>query len=43
MEELSLDIYMASNLLFWSQKSPGISGSLELTLSLGNVLPKLLV
>jgi len=43
MEELSLDIYLASNLEFQSQKSSGISGSLVSTLSFSNVLSKLLV
>jgi len=28
MEELSLDVYLASNCEFWSQKLPGTSGSL---------------
>src|SRR5882724_12682321 len=42
-EELSLDIYLASNLEFWSWKSLGISGSLILTLSFRSVLSELLV
>src|SRR5882672_8746098 len=43
MEELSLDVGVATNLEFWSWKSSGISGSLILTLSFSNVLPKLLM
>ena len=38
MEEFNLDIYLASNLEFWSWKSLGISGNLVLTLSFGNVV-----
>jgi len=43
MEELSLDIYLASNHEFQGWKLLGISGSLVSTLSFSNVLPKLLV
>jgi len=42
-EELSLDINVATNLEFQSWKSLGISGSLVLMLSFGNVLSELLV
>ena len=42
-EELSLDIYVASNLEFQSWKLSGISGSLVLTLTFSNVLSELLV
>ena len=42
-EELSLDVCLATNLEFWSQKSLGISRSFVLTLCFGNVLPELLV
>ena len=43
MEELSLDISVATNLEFWSQKLSGISRSLVLTLSFSDVLPKFLM
>src|SRR5882672_4635647 len=43
MEELSLDISVATNLEFRSQKLSGISGSLVLMLSFSNVLPKFVV
>src|SRR5467141_2863275 len=43
MEELSLDVSVATNLEFWSRKLSGISGSLVLTLSFRNVLPKFLM
>src|SRR5882672_11061346 len=43
MEELSLDISVATNLEFRSWKSSGISGSLVSTLSFRNVLPKFMV
>jgi len=43
MEELSLDVSVAINLEFQSRKSSGISGSLVLTLSFSNVLPKFVV
>jgi len=42
-KELSLDIYLASNLEFQSQKLPRISRSLVLILSFSNVLSELLV
>jgi len=42
-EELSLDIYLATNFEFWGRKPSGISGNLVLTLSFSNVLLKLLV
>src|SRR5467141_606767 len=43
MEELSLDVSVATNLEFWSQKSSGISGSLVSKLSFSDVLPKFLM
>src|SRR5882672_3681034 len=43
MEELSLDVSMATNLEFRRQKLSGISGSLVLTLSFSNVLPEFMV
>src|SRR5882672_10327711 len=43
MEELSLDVSVATNLEFQSRKSSGISGSLVLMLSFSNVLPKFMV
>jgi len=43
MEKLSLDIYLASNLEFWSWKLTGIIRNLVSTLSFGNLLPELLV
>jgi len=43
MEELSLDVYLASNYEFWGQILLGISRSLVSMLSFSNVLPKLLV
>jgi len=43
MEELSLDIGMATNLEFQSRKSSGISGSLVSMLSFSNVFPKFLM
>src|SRR5882672_6180076 len=43
VEELSLDVSVATNLEFRSQKSSGISGSLVSTLSFSNVLPKFMV
>src|SRR5882724_2427847 len=43
MEELSLDICLATNHEFRSQKLPGICRGLVLRLSFSNVLPKLLV
>src|SRR5882672_8393601 len=43
MEELSLDVGMATNLEFWSWKSLGISRSLVLMLSFSNVLPEFMV
>ena len=43
MEELGLDVHLASNLEFWSQSSSGINRDLVLMLSFGNVLPELLV
>src|SRR5467141_4854745 len=43
MEELSLDVSVATNLEFQSRKSSGISGSLVLTLSFSNMLPKFLM
>src|SRR5882672_12661388 len=42
-EELSLDISVATNLEFRSQKLLGISGSLVLMLSFSDVLPKFLM
>src|SRR5882672_7515602 len=42
-EELSLDISVATNLEFRSQKSSGISGGLVSTLSFSDVLPKFLM
>src|SRR5882672_10840500 len=42
-EELSLDISVATNLEFRSQKSSGVSGSLVSTLSFSDVLPKFLM
>src|SRR5882724_2340524 len=43
MEELSLDVCLATNFEFRGRKSPGISGRLVLTLSFSDVLLKLLV
>ena len=43
MEELSLDVSVATNLEFQSQKSLGISWSLVLTLSFSNMLPEFVV
>src|SRR5882672_4365418 len=43
MEELSLDVSVATNLEFWSRKLLGISGSLVLTLSFSDVLLKFMV
>src|SRR5467141_4134822 len=43
MEELSLDIGVATNIEFQSRKSLGISGSLISTLSFSDVLPKFMV
>src|SRR5882724_11047703 len=43
MEELSLDVCLATDFEFQGQKSSGISGSLVLTLSFSDVLLKLLV
>src|SRR5882724_7341411 len=43
MEELSLDICLATNFEFQGQKSSGISGNLVSTFSFSDVLLKLLV
>jgi len=43
MEELSLDICLATDFEFWGWKPSGISGNLVSTLSFSNVLLKLLV
>ena len=43
MEELSLDICLATNFKFWCRKPSGISGNLVSTLSFSDVLLKLLV
>jgi len=43
MEELSLDVCLATNFEFWGQKLSGISGNLVSKLSFSNVLLKLLV
>src|SRR5882724_3939815 len=43
MEELSLDVCLATNFEFRGRKLSGISGSLVSTLSFSNVLLKLLV
>src|SRR5882672_8018161 len=43
MEELSLDVSVATNTEFQSRKLLGISGSLVSTLSFSNVLPKFLM
>jgi len=43
MEELSLDVFLATNFKFQGQKLSGISGSLVATLSFSDVLLKLCV
>src|SRR5882724_7258352 len=43
MEELSLDVCLATNFEFWGRKPSGISRNLVSTLSFSNVLLKLLV
>ena len=43
MEELSLDVCLATDFEFWGRKPSGISGSLVSTLSFSDVLLKLLV
>src|SRR5882724_8511211 len=43
MEELSLDVCLATDFEFWGWKSSGISGNLVLMLSFSDVLLKLLV
>src|SRR5882724_4799461 len=43
MEELSLDVCLATDFEFWGGKTSGISGSLVLTLSFSDVTLKLLV